>query len=67
MYLAKSVLSSYMHNFVKKNVENQNPYNMHTLSVGTNCLHNIKGLAKKTVGGVSRTNHMSYRDLAKSV
>jgi hypothetical protein len=40
-------LSSYMHNFVKKNVENQNPYHMHTFSVGTNCLQNIKGLAQK--------------------
>ena len=39
--------SSYMHNFVKKIVENQNPYNMHTFSVGTNCLQNIKGLAQK--------------------
>ncbi len=40
-------LSSYKHNFVKKIVENQNPYNMHTFSVGTNCLQNIKGLAQK--------------------
>ena len=33
--------------FVKNIVENQNPYNMHTFSVGTNCLQNIKGLAQK--------------------
>ena len=40
-------LSSYMHNFVKKLLKIQNRYNMHTFSVGTNCLQNIKGLSQK--------------------
>ena len=47
MDLAKSFLSSCIHNFVKKIVESQNPQNLHTFSVRTNCLQNLKGLAQK--------------------